>query len=713
MKGDAERFYAQNNLPYVKPFFSVNLDSDDDILDWFRNSDTTLNMYYQPHFREQKNNLKIFLNLGVNPNFFSPLVAVYLQQGLITDEPDEIYINEIYRLVIDQMSLVVSNELTAQLLPNNDDYTDKIAAKFVKAWLDSISYDLDIDIWRIKWEIQKKVFGEAFVIPFWDDEAGDLLEESKVYADEEMFMVDENGRQVIDEQGKLVKIRKYLRQGDVGLDNPMPYDVMLDPKFTYKDCNWGYYIQYEETEFLERKYKRQFTKAGAGKLKYDALTGIDKETSNHTKIYKFYHRSHPYLPEGRYIECTEDVVLVNKSLISRPTLLESRLLPFVRFCDLDVGFGTRGVPILIRNTRPIVGGYNRVTNQMYQNIEMGSPKVLIHQNSGVDAQRMPNGIQIVEWKGNIEPKIVTPETNTNSIFKFRDDLKKNILEMGLSTPMTRGDTPNAQLDSFIALQHFEDQRTQLASPNIKEHIKSMEHLYRGIISVASDHYDPDTDRLIKIVGKNNRFNLKYFKPENLQKIYDVKLTSTGNLANSKAARTQFMMTVKREFPGMIPDDMFMDVLGLAQSEKFQNAITSAVNAAESENEDMLNGEAVLPPEKYEDLITHWDSHRIPMQGVEFKHSPPNIKMLFERHMTLTEKLMFEQARESPTFQARLMVLKQFPMFYFPTPLNEPQMPPMMGEQNLGGVPQEKLTAPTAEDQGEMPPLSTNQEQTPI
>lgn len=706
MKGDSERFYSQNQLPYVKPFFEVDTSNDNDILDWFRDTDTTLGMYYQPLFREQKNNLKIFMNLGVNPNFFSPLVAVYLQQGLIDDEPDEIYINEIYRLVIDQVSMVTSNELVAQVLPNNDDYTDKIAAKFVKAWLDSISYDLDIDLWRIRFEIQKKIFGECFAIPFWDEEGGDILPEAKEYAEQEMFMVDENGRQIIDEKGKLVKIRKFLRQGDVNFDNPMPYDVMLDPKFTYDECDWGYYVQFYETAYLERKYGRKFANAGELRPKYDPLTGFEKGTSNHTKVYKFYHRSHPFMPEGRYIECTEDVVLQNKSLISQPTLLEKRKLPFVRFTDLDMGFGTRGTPILFRNSRPIVGGYNRLTNQMYQNIEMGSPKILVHQTAGVDAQRMPNGVTVIEWKGNIEPKVVTPETNTNSLFKFREELKKNILEMGLSTPMTRGDTPNAQLDSFIALQHFEDQRTQLASPSIKEHIKSMEHLFRGLISVASDHYDPDTDRLIKIVGKNNKFNLKYFKPENLQKIYDVKLTSTGNLANSKAARTQLLMTIKREFPDMISNEIFMDVLGLAQSEKFQNAITSAVNAAESENEDMLNGETIMPPEKYEDLITHWDCHRIPMQGIEFKHAPEHIKQLFERHMTATEKLMFEQAAESPTFQSRLLQLKQFPMFYFPTPLNEPKQIPM--DQNFGGVPQEKLTAPTAED-SEIPPLSNEQQ----
>lgn len=707
MREDAARYFAQKNLPYVKPFYTVNQEDEGDILDWFRTTDTYLQMYYQPVFREQKANLRIFLSLGVNPNFFSPMVAVYLQQGVIDDQPDEIFINEFYRLVMDSVSLVVSNELTAQVLPNNDDYKDKIAAKFVKMWLDSYSYDLDIDLQRIKWEIQKNIFGEAFVIPEWDEEAGDLLKEAKVYANEDIFMVDEQGREIVDEQGKLIKVRKYLRHGDVTLANPMPYHVMLDPKFRYEDCNWFYWVDWMETEYLEKKYNQKFRQA-EGKVRYDAVGGFDKTTQNHTLVYKFYHRSHPFLPEGRYIMCTEDVLLVNKTLIENPSLIENRKLPLIRFSEMDIGIGTRCCPMLARNTRPITSGINRLTNQIYNNLEAESPKIFVHETSGVDAQRMPNGICVMEWRGNHKPSIETPQTNTSSIFKFRDDLKKNLLEMGMTTPMTRGDTPNAQLDSFIALQHFEDQRVQLAAPSIKNHIKSMEHLFRNIISCARDHYDEDEDRLIKIVGRNNKVNLKYFKPENLQKVYDVKLSTTGNLANSKAARTQLMMTIKREFPNVIPDELFVDMLGLSQSEKFTNSVTAAVNSAESENEDMLNGEPIQDPERYEDLITHWDSHRIPMQTMEFKTSPEEIKDLFERHMTATEKLMYEQARESPGFQQRLLTLRQFPMFYFPTPLNEPPQPMMPEGQEFGGVPEENLSAP-AEDMG-LPPFDVEEEQ---
>jgi hypothetical protein len=82
-----------------------------------------------------------------------------------------------------------------------------------------------------------------------------------------------------------------------------------------------------------------------------------------------------------------------------------------------------------------------------------------------------------------------------------------------------------------------------------------------------------------------------------------------------------------------------------------------------------------------------------MQTLDFKNSPPEIKNLFISHMTLTEKLMFEQASESPAFSQRLQMLKQFPLFFAPKPLNElSQLPPEMEEEMTTPNPEELSVA---------------------
>ena len=108
-----------------------------------------------------------------------------------------------------------------------------------------------------------------------------------------------------------------------------------------------------------------------------------------------------------------------------PTIINNQDLPLIHFKDLDLGMGNRGLPILFRNCKNLTDANNRIANQIYNNLEMESPKMFVHETSGVDAQRMPNGTTAIEWHGHIKPTIETPTTNTSSIFNFWTGIQKS------------------------------------------------------------------------------------------------------------------------------------------------------------------------------------------------------------------------------------------------------------------------------------------------
>lgn len=682
---ELSKYFLTKKIPYVKPLYSIDYKKESHVLDWFREASYGLSEYFRPLFREQKANLAFFIGAGINPNWASPYTQIYANTSDIFSSTEQIFINDMYRLVMDQVSLIVSHELVPDVLPNSEDYSDKVACNVVKDWLESMNYTLGTEEWRFRWEVQKKMFGEAFAIVLWNPQTGDIHPLAKKYVDEDIDMVDESGNPISDVGDIPVKLQKNMRIGDIQFINPMPWDVMLDPRVDPKDSNWFWWVEYPDVDYLKKKYPKfnwdVSTNRGSD-TQYDFYTNTEKENTNKRKIFYLYHRSHEFMPEGRFIVASDDHMLVNEP-ITMQTIVNNQDLPLIHFKDLDIGLGNRGSPILFRNCKNLSDANNRVANQIYNNLEMESPKMFVHETSGVDAQRMPNGTTAIEWHGNIKPTIETPQTNTASIFNFWQQIQKSMDQVALQNPLVKGETPNAQLDSFVALQYFEDQRTQLAAPNIKGHIRAMEQLYRLMITIAKDKYRPDDGRLIKILGKHNTYQLKYFDPINLQKSYDVHISTTGNLANSKAARTQMLLSIKREFPSILTDEVFMDMLGLSHSKKFMNAITSAVSSAESENQDMMSGKPVLSPERFEDLIAHWDTHRIPMQTMDFKQSPPEVQELFIGHVAATEKLMFEQAAENPIFGQKLEMLRQFPMFYTPKPVNEPIPQPMGLEGEAG------------------------------
>lgn len=702
-EAELSKYFLSKKVPYVKPLYTINCKKESEVLDWFREADFGLSEYFRPLFREQRENISFFLGSGINPNFSSPYTATFATTSDIYAEPQQVFINEMYRLVMDQVSMIVSHNLVPDVLPNTDDYSDKVCCNVVKDWLEAMNYVLDTEQWRYKWEMQKKIFGEAFVVVMWNPRIGDIHPMAKKYINEDLDLVDEEGNPIIGLGDVPLKVKKNTRIGDIEFVNPLPWDVMIDPQINYKDSNWFYWREYLDVDYLKKEYPKynwEIMPNQADKM-FDPFTNTEKDNPNRRTIYHLYHRSHEFMPEGRYIVASKDHMLKSEP-ITMPTLINNQTLPLIRFTDLEIGVGNRGIPILFRNTKNLSDAYNRVSNQIYNNLEMCSPKLLIHERSGVDAQRMANGTIQIEWHGQHEPKIITPQCNTSDIFTYQQSLKKDMDETALQTPMVRGDTPNAQLDSFVALQYFEDLRTQLASPDIKGHIKCMEQLYKLMISIARDKYKPDDGRLIKILGKHNTYQLVYFDPVNLQKSYDVHISTTGNLANSKAARSQMLISIKREFPQIINDEVFLDMLGLSHSKKFMNAITAAVSSAEAENHDMMGGNQVMEASRYEDLIAHWETHRIPMQTLDFKHSSEEIKELFINHITLTEKLMFEVAAENDSFAARIDALRQFPMFYTPRPVNEIQPPSLEeGGMNPGIPPASFPASPIPETIGEV------------
>jgi hypothetical protein len=675
---ELSKYFLTKKIPYIKPLYNIDIKKESDVLDWFRECSYNLTEYFRPLFREQKSNLAFFLGAGINPNWSSPYTQIYANTSDIFSSTEQIFINDLYRLVMDQVTMIVSHELVPDVLPNSQDYSDKVACNVVKDWLESMNYTLETEEWRFKWEVQKKLFGESFTIVMWNPNIGDIHPLARKYIDEDIDMVDNDGKTISGLNNVPVKIKKNMRIGDLEFVTPMPWDVIIDPKVDSKEANWFYWVEYLDVDYLKKKYPKYSwdirTDRGPD-TQYDIYSNSEKENPSKRKIFYLYHRAHEFMTEGRFIIASADHVLVNEP-ISESTLINNQDLPLIHRKDLDIGIGNRGIPILFRNTKNISDASNRIANQIYNNLEMESPKMFVHETSGVDAQRMPNGTTAIEWHGNIKPTIECPQTNTPSIFNFWQQMQKSMDQVALQNPLVKGETPNAQLDSFVALQYFEDLRTQLASPDIKGHIRSMEHLYRLMITIAKDKYRPDDGRLIKILGKHNTYQLKYFDPINLQKSYDVHISTTGNLANSKAARSQMLISVKRDFPAVMSDEVFMDMLGLSHSKKFMNAITAAVSTAESENQDMMSGQEVLSPTRYEDLISHWDTHRIPMQTLDFKQSPEEVQELFIGHVAATEKLMFEQAAENPLFGQKLEALRQFPMFYTPKPVNEPIPQPM-------------------------------------
>jgi hypothetical protein len=184
------------------------------------------------------------------------------------------------------------------------------------------------------------------------------------------------------------------------------------------------------------------------------------------------------------------------------------------------------------------------------------------------------------------------------------------------------------------------------------------------VAIAGDYYDIDDGRMLRIVGDSNKHLIKHFDVANLNKDYDIRFDNSTGLPETKSAKIQRIMDTMQRNPNLFSPERWEELLDLGSSERMIKLSTDAIQAADSENEDILAGEPVGMPEDWEDHIAHWESHVRAMQSRSFKEEASlEVQAVMKQHLRVTEQLMLEKMKNSPLFQAKLASLKLFPIFY--------------------------------------------------
>lgn len=192
------------------------------------------------------------------------------------------------------------------------------------------------------------------------------------------------------------------------------------------------------------------------------------------------------------------------------------------------------------------------------------------------------------------------------------------------------------------------------------------------LSVAGDYYDPSDKRMVRVIGKSNEWMTRFFDTSHLEKDYDIRIQNSSALPQSKAARTQYLMDLSERYPNLFSAEQVLDMLDLAQSDKFLSQATRAVRDAEAENESILYGEVKShDPADYEDHMKHWQIHVGAMQDYSFKNTVPiETQSKLKDHVLAHEMLMMKTAERSPAYQQSLAAIPQFPLFWVSPNLQE-------------------------------------------
>ena len=364
------------------------------------------------------------------------------------------------------------------------------------------------------------------------------------------------------------------------------------------------------------------------------------------------------MPKGRHIIFTPDVILKNTE---HP--YSHGEWPFERLASIQVPAEQYARSFYI-NARQIAAQINNLTTMILRNQKVVSAPKWMVPRGAVKLEQLNNDISIVQYQGPVEPRLAQANPTPSEVFGFRDALRQDLLQIAAAGGVNAGNPPPG-IEAGVALQFLSEQENNRFNGDIAQYNEYVRRVAIKTLSVVSDFYKDDDQRTIAIVGKHDEFTRVGVDVSKLYKSFDVRIQNSSALPESKAARIQTILDLRREFgPGLVRDDIVVDLIDFGQSEKYFDEAAAAVRAAEVENEDQSEGKAT-DPQLWEYHIQHWTVHVTDIQKPGFRNLSKKIQEIKKNHILAHEMLMLDISKKNPQFLQQIATLPQFPLFFTP------------------------------------------------
>jgi len=578
------------------------------------------------------------------------------------------YINQVSKFVVNHLYDIVETKVSqmcrikphVEVLPTNDEFSDKNAAKAVKMLVNHVWYLNNIDDLIRKLQRQARIFGESYIFIEWDKDKGDIhpdwIAADKLGA--MLELLDADGEVVTDAGGKNIKLDKPIKTGDLKYSIEVPWRVHLQRQRKLEDVEYVIRSSVISTEILKAEYPKKADKfkSETNVKAYDTDSLTDHLLEEETILYELWHKKTNQMEDGAYFKFTRDSIL-EESILP----YSHGKLPIVRLTDIDLPEqlnGASGFDLI----RPIQNMHNNLSTLLAKNIYLTGHAKWVMPRGACKIEALGNDSTIVQYQGPVAPQMMQTRPNPPEAYSFRNMLVQEMGQVYGVQGVSRG-TPPAGITAGVALQFLNEQEQERATTDVAKHNEMIQEIAKLTIAVAGDYYAPDDGRMLRIVGKDNKFSIRHFDSANLSKDYDVRVQVGSALPESKAGKIQRILEIMQMKPDLLSAERWVDLLELGNTEKMSTLITAAIKSAESENEDILAGKQVADPEEYEDSVLHWKTHVKAIQGRSFKEETPlEVQNNMLEHIAITEFALIEKAQVSPALQAKLAELPMFPIF---------------------------------------------------
>lgn len=411
---------------------------------------------------------------------------------------------------------------------------------------------------------------------------------------------------------------EFNYEGEVEFSNLSPFDVVVDGTKETWDNDWMMCRTFKNRYDLMAKYPELADKIKTIPPKNQSavyrLAVFSNDDTDDIPVYEFYHKRTESMPEGRYMLFLDtDIVLLDVPM-------PYRVIPIFRIAPSTI-MGTPYGYSPMFDIFPIQEGINTLYSTIMTNQNaFGVQNLFVPRDADVSFASLQAGMNIIE--GNNKPEPINFTQTPAEVFKFLDTLIQAAETISGVNSVARGN-PEASLKSGAALALVQSMSLQFVSGLQQSYVKLIEDVGTALINILKDF--ARTPKVIALVGKHNRTELKEFTGEEINSINRVVVDVGNPLSRTIAGRVQMAEQMLQMNLIKSPQQYFQ-VMNTGRLDSMFEGELSELMLIKAENERMMEGEEVN--------ATSIDAHRLHIMEHKSVLADPDLR----RDPMLTEKV---------------------------------------------------------------------------
>lgn len=645
---------TEKDVQYPPFQFREDPESEEETLKWLNQNFETQYRSAQSRLNTYRHNIAMFKGLQWEQDRVS---SIGRDGSKFSRNPRQIYnfFKEMTDARTAQMLRLKANIAVTPMGDSQDEINDAVAAK---AFLDNRMYEVKFTSKILQPAIELSYLtGDSFLYIHYDPRLG---------ATDSRF-----ASLRPESQNKLrKKFQLVPKVGDVGYKVLGPDRVIKEHGAEcWENTDYVDLIMWEYPEKLKAMYPNSDDKVPE-ECKYEMY---DYETGEFIKpkgkvMYKvFYHRPTDYTAGCRIVYTREGILEWTKVYP-----YNHGKLPLVKRSDISVYGEFWGRSFLLDIDR-LQKFYNGLQSNIGRDIALGAaPKWAIPKGS-VNLVSINNEFSVMEYKGVQRPELITKNPTAPQNMELQDRTERQISKASKVYDISRGEVPSG-ITANSALQFLDEQEQETL---IAEQLKQKDYvveIYQMTLEVMRQYYKETDKRVARVLGNGNEFQFKSFKKSNFMNAGDVFIENTSALPDSKAGRLAAIIDINTstQTDPVFRREEVVDLLGIANDKIMRDRATVALTSARSALQKIMEGEKVVEPKPFDNLLVHYDVFVREMESTNFKSRvSPEIADKIAIYIMTLEGLMYYRATKNTKFLGELLNRSEYPIFFeTPQPLNQ-------------------------------------------